>query len=364
LAHAVTRTQTLKSLEKYSMNINSKPMAIAAGLLSASLLLTACAAGSTAQTKADDSAEKVTIAAGAVANRIVATGKVAARSTVNIAFTQSGVVRDVRVTEGRQVNAGDALAVLDAIDLTFTAQQQYANYLNALASNSATVKGPSASDLASAQAALASAKVALQDAKNGGSAAERASAAAGLKNAQTALADLDNPPTEEEVASLKATMDNAKASLDQAQSAYDNAYRRDPAGIGANPAATSLQQATNTYLSAKANYDKAFAKPAASKYTAEQQQIAAARATLSNLTPQADKIASAEAQVASAQAKVDDLTPTAETVAQQKAKVDQARAAWEAADKRVKDTTITAPINGIVTLVKYSAGDWAAAGQS
>lgn len=346
------------------MNINSKPMAIVAGLLSASLLLTACAAGNTAQAKVDDSAQKVTVAAGTVENRIVATGKVAARSTVNIAFTQSGVVRAVRVTEGQQVKAGEVLAVLDDTDLSFTAQQQYANYLNALASYTATVKDPSASDLASAQAALTSAKVALQDAKNGGSAAERASAAASLKNAQTALADLDNPPTEEEVASLKATMDNAKASLDQAQASYDNAYRRDPAGIGASPTATSLQQATNTYLSAKANYDKAFAKPTASKYTAAQQQVAAAQATLSNLTPQADRIASAEAQVASAQAKVDSLTPTAETIAQQKAKVDQARAAWEAADKRVKDATITAPIDGIVTLVKYSAGDWAAAGQS
>ncbi len=185
-----------------------------------------------------------------------------------------------------------------------------------------------------------------------------------MKNAQTALSDLDNPPTAEEVANLKATMDNAKASLDQAQSAYDNAFRRDPAGIGANPAATSLQQATNNYAAAKANYDKAFAKPAASKYTAAQQQVAAAQATLSNLKPQADKIASAEAQVAAAQAKLDGLTPAAETVAQQKAQVDQARAAWEAADKRVNDTTITAPLDGIVTSVKYGMGDWAAAGQS
>ncbi len=336
-----------------------------AAIISGTLLLTACsgATGQAAQTDVSK-AEKITVATGTVENRIVATGKVVARSTSNIAFSQSGVVREVRVKEGQRVKTGDVLAVLDNTDLIFTAQQQQASYLGALASYSATIKGPSAGDKASAEASLASAKAALELAQRGGTEADRASAAASLKNAQTTLTDLNVPPTKEDLANLQATLDNAKVSLDSAQSAYDNAFRRDPAGIGASPTATSLQQATNSYIAAKANYDKAFAKPSAAKYTAAQQQIAAAQATLNNLKPQADKIASAESQVVSAQAKLDGLTPTDETIAQQKAKVDQARAAWEAAEKRVKDTTISAPFDGTVTNVRYSISDWAAAGQT
>ncbi len=93
----------------------TQPALIAASLLAASLVLSACqSTGGLAQAKVDASAEKVTVAAGTVENRTVATGKVAAHSTINIAFTQSGVVREVRVKEGQQVKAGDALAVLDA----------------------------------------------------------------------------------------------------------------------------------------------------------------------------------------------------------------------------------------------------------
>jgi HlyD family secretion protein len=331
-------------------------------LAALSIALAACT-GAPTPNATNAAAEKVVVETGAVENRIVATGKVIARTTTEIAFSQSGVVRDVRVAEGQSVKTGDVLTVLDSTDLEFTARQQYANYLNALATYSATVKGPTASELTSAQAAVSSAQAALDDAKAGGSAAERASASASLKNAQTTLAELDNPPTAEDVASLKAALDNAKVSLDQAQSSYDAAFRRDPAGIGASPAGVSLQQATNNYQSAKANYDKAFQKPSASRYTSARQQIAQAQATLNGLTPQADRIASAEAQVASAQAQLDKLTPAAETVAQRQAQLDQARASWEAADKRVKDATLLAPRDGIVTSVRYSAGDWAAAGQ-
>jgi HlyD family secretion protein len=346
---------------KTQLKTPSKRLTATALIAALSIGLAACTGAPPPNAAA--AADKVVVETGSVENRIVATGKVIARSTTDIAFSQSGVVRDVRVSEGQQVKSGDVLAILDSADLEFTARQQYANYLNALATYSATVKGPTASELASAQASLASAQAALDDAKAGGSAAERASANASLKNAQTTLAELDDPPTAEDVASLKAALDNAKVSLDQAQASYDNAFRRDPAGIGANPAAVSLQQATNNYQSAKANYDKAFQKPSASRYTSARQQIAQAQSTLNSLKPQADRIASAEAQVASARAQLDKLTPAAETVAQRQAQLDQARAAWEAADKRVNDATLRAPADGIVTSVRYSKGDWAAAGQ-
>jgi HlyD family secretion protein len=339
-------------------------LSMAAVLTAGSLILSACTGAPTAAANNTANAEKVVVANGSVENRIIATGRVAARSTSNVAFAQSGVVREVRVKEGQQVHTGDVLAVLDNTDLAFTAQQQRAAYLNALASYSATVKGPSASELSSAQASLASAQAALDDAKAGGSASERASANASLKNAQTALTELDNPPTAEEVATLRAALDNAKVSLDQAQASYDAAFRRDPAGIGASPAGVSLQQATNNYQSAKANYDKAFLKPTASRYTAARQQVAAAQATLANLKPQPDRIASAEAQVASAQSQLDKLNPAVETIAQREASLEQAKAAWDAAEKRVKDATLTAPGDGIVTSVRYAAGDWAATGQT
>jgi hypothetical protein len=130
--------------------------------------------------------------------------------------------------------------------------------------------------------------------------------------------------------------------LRSAQAAYDQQYRRNPAGIVGSAPAVSLEQATNTWQAAKANLDKAYEKPANSQF------------------------ASASAQIASAQAKLDGLmAPIApEAIAQAKAKVDQANIAWQQAETNVKASTVPAPFDGVVTKVTFDPGDYAGGGQT
>ena len=327
------------------------------GLIAAALTLTGCAA-MPSQASGTASGERVTVQKGSIENRVVATGKVTARTTATVAFPRSGAVTSVLVKEGDPVKAGQPLASLDTRDLQHTARQQYASYINAQVSYTQTVQGGSASDVASAKASLVAAQAAYSQTVQGATRANITSARSAVASAVAAYNALNDPPSTNSVANLKATLDNAKASLDQAQSAYDNAYRRDPAGIGGTQAALNLEQATNNYVAAKANYDKAFEKPTAAQYASARAQIASAQAQLDALAPTDDKIASAQSQVTAAQAKLDSLTPTPESIALAKAKVDQAYEAWRQAEDDLTAATIVAPFGGMVTAVNFDPGDW------
>lgn len=284
---------------------------IALGLIAASLALAACsnplnpAANATPQ----PTGQKYTVATGSIENTIVATGKIVPRQTADLVFSISGQVLTVTVAAGDQVKAGQLLASLDTTNLKFTEQQQRASYISAQAAYSATVKGPSASDLASAKAALGS--------------------------AQASYADLTKTPSALDVAAQKAALDNAQAALNQAQANYDRAFQKNPAGISGSSEALALQQATNNFSAAKAAYDKLFeaAKPGA--------------------------LASAASAIAAAKAKVDSLSSSDETVIQAKAKMDQAYSVWQQARSNIDGASIYAPFDGIVSIVNASVGDFA-----
>lgn len=284
---------------------------IALGLVAASLALAACsnplnpAANATPQ----PTGQKYTVATGNIENTIVATGKIVPRQTADLVFAISGQALTVTVAAGDQVKAGQFLASLDTTNLEFTEQQQRASYISAQAAYSATVKGPSSSDLASAKAALSS--------------------------AQALYADLTKTPSALDVAAQKAALDNAQAALNQAQANYDRAFQKNPAGISGSAEALALQQATNNFSAAKAAYDKLFeaAKPGA--------------------------LASAASAIAAAKAKVDSLSSSDETVIQAKAKMDQAYSVWQQALSNIDSASIYAPFDGIVSVVNVSVGDFA-----
>ena len=248
-----------------------------------------------------------TVTTGTVQTTIVATGKVVARDLADIGFQTAGQIVSVTVQEGQMVKKGQPLAYLDDSSLKLALQNQFDNYISALAAYSQTIKGPSAADVASAQADIAS--------------------------AQAAYSDLLKPPSDNSVADLKAAVDNAKAALDQAQANYDRRNRANPAGIGGSSESLALQQATNNYVAAKANYDKAFE--------------AASNGSLS----------SASASIVSAKARLDALYPVTETVIQAEAKLDQSLIAYQQARQDISDTVIYAPYDGMVTQVAYNTGD-------
>ena len=346
------------------MNQRKIPV-MATGLLLISVLAAACAApGTNTQNNAGQAGaqQRVTVRQGTIDNRIVATGQVVARTNASLSFTHSGPVKSLLVKEGDVVKAGQPLATLDTTDLELTAKQQLASYVSAQAAYSQTVKPPADADLQAAQAAVLSTQEAYSQSLKGGTSADYASAYAAVKSAQAALDDLNNPPTANDVASQQAALLNAQADLQQKQAAYNTAYQRNPAGIGGTGESMALQQATNNYNAAKAAYDKLFEKPTAKAIEAAKAQLVQAQANLANLAPTKEKVSAAAQTLAQAQSKLEALTPVPETIAQAKAKLDQAYAAWQQADKAVKDATLLAPYDGLVTTINFDIGDWVNAG--
>jgi multidrug efflux pump subunit AcrA (membrane-fusion protein) len=304
----------------------SKRLGVIGGLAVASALLAACGAAPNAQQDLSKAA-KVTVATGSVENRIVATGKVVARADVNVAFQRGGIVTEVLVREGQLVKAGDRLAVLDTTDLELTVQQQYASFLNAQATYSQTIKGPTAAEVKAAQASISSAN------------AQIASASAAKKN-------LYAQPTEAELLQARADLQNAEVEVKQAQANYDRRNRQDPASISASQEAVSLEKATNNYNRAKAAYDAKFEQPSAAEVASANSQIS-----------------SANAQIQSAKKSLEALQPVSETIKQREAQMQQAWLSYQAALNNLKNAAITAPFDGLVTSVSYNAGDYAGAGQ-
>jgi multidrug resistance efflux pump len=293
---------------------------VAVGLGAATLLMAGCGQSAANNSNsaqngqtATPSGTPTTVTTGTVETTIVATGKVVARDLADVAFQRSGQIISVTVQEGQMVKVGQPLAYLDQSGLSLALQSQYDAYVDALATYSQTIQGPSTSDLASAKSAISS--------------------------AQASYNDLLKPPTDTSLANLKASMDNAKAALDQAQSSYDRAFKKDPAGIGGSSESLALQQATNDYIAAKANYDNAF-QPASN-----------------------GSLATAAANIDAAVAKLNALYPVTETVIQAQAKLDQALVAYQQAQQDISNTVIYAPYDGMVTQVAYNVGDTIAANQ-
>jgi HlyD family secretion protein len=285
-----------------------KTLRIAAGMVAGGLLLAACAMPSlpgapTTATQAgaqqsESNLIRVTAKQGNIEDKVVGTGAITAKNTVDVAFQASGTVKQVLVKEGDRVEAGQPIATIDDTDLQLSVKSAWASYLSAQAAFSETVKGPTSADVKKAQAALAS--------------------------AQAAYNDLFKDPTDTDLVQLQADLQSAEADLKSAQAAYDRRAGRDP-GVGGSQEALSLEKATIAYNKAKAAYDAKFAEPSAAS------------------------VASASSQIQSARAALSALQPISETIEQKRAQVDQAYISWQQADNKLKYATLIAPMAGLIT---------------
>lgn len=334
-------------------------------LIALTTVLAACSRpGAQAAGAVDPTAEKITVDKGVVENRVVATGKVIARSDAQVAFARSGRVAEVLVNEGDTVTVGQPLARLDTTELQTAADQQWAAFLSAQAAYSQTIKGPSAADLDAAKAAVASAEAAYADLSRTPSANTLASLRAAVLNAEATLRQRQAAVAElsPELATVIGALQNAEATLKQRQTAYDRRAARDP-GVGASPEALDLERATNDYTIAKANYDKAVQNSQLDLERA-QNDLERARADYNARFEKATpaQIANAASQIEQAKKNLAALQPVAETIQQREAQMKQAQLGWKSADDAVKNATLVAPFAGLVTKLSVSPGDWANTG--
>ena len=158
--------------------------------------LTASAASTTANL------QTATVQRGTLVATVAAAGNVSAPEEANLAFQTSGRVAKVNVQVGDQVKKGDVLMELDTINLEYALKTAQDN-------------------LIIAQANYDSAK----------------------------LGNSENP---DQVTVAKAALDKAAATLQQAQSAYDQVAAAP--NVGMLPQSTALQQASLDYQTALATY--------------------------------------------------------------------------------------------------------------
>ncbi len=311
---------------------------------------------------------------------VTAKGQVVPKEYARLAFTIGGTVSQIPVKAGQQVKKGNTLALLDTSDL----QLQVKAAQDALALAEATLaqtKTPaSAEEIAAAQAAYDSALAGLERAKKPASAEDLAAAQAGVVSAQSAYQSAaaaynraKNGPTREELEILNSQLAKAKAALDVAQAAYDRAGGASNPFIAQTPAALQLQQATQDYQIALANYNKAV-KPDATTLAQAQAGVAQAQAALAQAQaslqrlqeqPKAEDIAQAQAQADSAQAQLDLKKRGArpEDIAVAEKRVDQAKTAVEQAQAQLAKATLVAPMDGTITDISIREGELAQPGQ-
>jgi HlyD family secretion protein len=326
---------------------------------------------------------------GELIQSVSGSGQIKPAQDAALNFGTSGIVAQVLVKEGQQVQQGARLATIDTRELDQQVLQAEANLKSAQAGLSALKDGPTETDIRAARAQLEAAQIQLRQQRQGNArAADIASARAQLRAAQADLAALKNPgPDELSAAQLKlaqaqANLENTRdgdsaaktraeldlarstTSLTQAQSRYSTAlqhwqYVQDTGRDPLNPSRTNAQGKTvpntlndaqrqqyyDTFVQAEAalrsaenavgqaqiTYDNARQKEASDVPLAQQQLADAQRQldALQNPTPQ--KLAAAEAKLAQAQAQLNQLSGgTPNDVAISEATVEQRQAALDA----------------------------------
>ncbi len=307
----------------------------------------------------------VPVTKGTLVAAVSGSGSVAAQQSLDVAFQTSGRVTQVLVENGDAVQAGQVLARLDDRQL----QSQVASAQAALDSARAHLlqsrQGDARpEDLAAARAAVSSAQASYDKLVNGPTPSDLASAQAAVQSAQTAYtaAVRDAGTTSSQLDSDAAAVQKAQAAVQQAQAAYDQVAMLP--NIGMMPQSLTLQQDTVAYQQAKADYEslcQTAGTDAQSKVDSAASQLAQAKASLDNLTPLTEDVAVSQANLDTAKADLAKLTApaTASDLQIQQASVAQAAQTLQQAQISLDQATLRAPFAGVVSEVNIVPGSMA-----
>ena len=201
-----------------------------------------------------------------------------------------------------------------------------------------------------------------------------AAARAALKAAEAQTGQLDTGPSAGQIAAAEAEVKLAQVQLQQAQAAYDRV--KNAADIQMRPESLALEQATLAHQAAKALYDALFEGA-----TANQRRVAAAQeeAARVQITQAEDQALSTCAQVSQAAAAVEAATaqqtqaeqqlallkegPSAEQIAAARAQVALAEAVVQVARVALEQAELAAPFSGTISALTISPGETVVPGQ-
>jgi HlyD family secretion protein len=299
------------------------------------------------------------VGARSIGGTVSASGKVMPARNAALSLPTDGVVSEVLVAEGDEVEAGQVLVRLEATQQKAAVAQAEAGLRRAQVQLDELKAGPRPQEIEAAQAAVEAAQAGLARLTEETPPEEVAAARAALASAQASLQHVQKGPDEDEITVAAVDLRRAEISLKQAQGAYDQvAYADD---VGDSPQAAQLEQATLDYQAALAHYHLAVRGPTDADVAAARAQLAQAEASLAQLLQGAREaaIAGAKAEIRRAQAQLNLIQAGArpEDIAAAETEVTSAEATLTEARSALADTELRAPFAGTVTALEASPGE-------
>lgn len=297
-------------------------------------------------------------------DRVTAAGNIELVDTAQVVAQVNGYVEDVLVEVGDEVDTGDLLVALERGDLRRAVDQASLNLTSAELQLENLLADADAAELAAAAAELKSAEENLADVQTGASEGALAAARSSAASAWAKYSDLRDGASENERIQLAAAVDNARVSMQEAQTEYDKvAWRED---VGMTRQAAQLQQSTISYESALAAYEEAVAPASQADLQAALSQAQTAQQQLDDLVagPTAVNITAAQAQVAAAQSRLDALLRGADETDVELARlsIEQAQLTLLEARLDLVKADLNAPAAGTVLQVNVDESDRISAG--
>lgn len=161
----------------------------------------------------------VAVEQGPLVVRINATGEIEPRVTANLSFNRTiGQVKDVLVTEGDRVEAGDTLVTLQTRQLQADVSAAQASLAEAQADLQALQDGATPEEIAAARAQITSAQGSLTQTQGSVTAADINSAQASITEARIRIAELEAGAERAEIVRAETELAQAKAALDRQRS--------------------------------------------------------------------------------------------------------------------------------------------------
>ncbi len=332
--------------------------------------------------KEKSTAKPVAVAApirGEIGEELIYTGSLEANAQVEIYANIPGKLVKINVDEGDKVKEGDALAQVESEKLELAVEQAEAILTAAhvgFTNTEALAKIRFESQIASAEAALTAAQTQWEQVKDISytkTTTQLQQAEAGVAAIKLNLEMIREGARTQEKKQVQAALEQAKAALTNAQSNFDRMRRLyDNEVISVQ----TLEGVQTQYDVAKAQHEAALQQLSLVEEGAREENIAAveeqvrqAEASLALAKKLADTkswqkdIALAKSQVNRAEAafrtaKASEKIKVWESeIKIAETQVQQAEVAYKLAKKNLADTTITAPIGGIISARKMDVGD-------
>jgi HlyD family secretion protein len=290
---------------------------------------------------------------------VSALGEVVPARNAALSLPTDGVIAEVLVAEGGEVEAGQLLVRLESTQQTARVAQAEARLRQAQVRLDELKAGPRPQEVEAAQATVEAAQAQLAKITEGVQPEEVTAAEAALASAQASLQKVRQGPDEDEITLAAVDFQRAEIDLRQAQWAYDEVAYGDE--VGASPQAAQLEQATLNYEAALARYHLAVRGPTEADIAAAKAQLAQAEANLALLRQKTSnaEVAAAKAEIRRAQAQLDLLKAGVrpEEIAAAETEVAAAEAALIQAQAALADTELHAPFAGTITTLDVSSGE-------